>query len=488
MTLVALVLALPFSNLHAAANAVAPAPAAPASAPTEAVAAQGGLESLPMDVRLALSARWDLGYYLFQMQEYAAAATEFEKIRAVLPGETTLLALIGSCYSMSGRWKEGEENLLQARAQNPLDADVNGLLGQFYLSLGKGLKGAFYLEHALKAAPELVELRSNLAEVYLDAGQASKARAHLETMLNERGGESFGEPRLEHAYARCLVQSGHFREGLPFALRAYQAQPSNPAYARTLGLCLMGTNRYGEAASMLKAGSTVGGSAAADADLHLQLGEALFQDRKWDAAEEAWLVGIKRFPASYALFSRLVDFYVGAARPRQATRVVVLAAARNPGHPGNLLLEVRLNRKMGGYATARKALARLKRQACGSMIQEALWEEAQLEYETGRFASCGRILDRLLSKGNKTGETFPRLGEAHLLKAKLALMHGNLAEAQGSILDAKAANPYNLKVYTLAKKAFSRPEDYGRLSELMRDALTLMPGSDFLFTQVTQGR
>lgn len=451
----------------------------------ELTAAQGGIETLPLDERLALSARWDLGYYLFQLHEYGAAAAEFEKIRVVLPGEATLLALIGSCYSMSGRWQEGEANLLKAREQDPADADVNGLLGQFYLSQGKGLKGAFYFEHALKTAPELVELRVTLADIYLGAGQPRRARTHLETMLNERGGEEFGEPKLEHAYARVLVEAGKFREGLPFALRAHQAQPGNPAYARTLGLCLMGTNRYAEAARMLSAGRAPG-TLDSDEDIHLQLGEALFQDRRWEAAEEAWLAGIARIPASYKLFSRLADYYLGAARPGQAARVVAFAGDRNPGHPGNLLLQVHFHRKLGDYAVARKALARLKRQACGSMVYEALWEEAQLDYETGRFASCGRILDRLLAKGK--ADRFGHPGEAFLLKAKLALRNGDWRKAQLSVLEARDANPYNLKVYSLAKQAFSRPEDRGRLTEMMRDALDLMPGSDFLFSQASTRR
>ena len=177
-----------------------------------------------------------------------------------------MLALIGSCYSMSGRWQEGETNLLKARKLDPADADVNGLLGQFYLSQGKALKGAFYLEHALKGAPELVELRANLVDIYLDAGQPARARLHLEVLLRERGGEDFGEARLEHAYARVLVLAGSFREALPFAMRAQQAQPSQPAFSRTLGLCLLGMGRYGEAARMLSAGRNVGTSQS-DAEL-----------------------------------------------------------------------------------------------------------------------------------------------------------------------------------------------------------------------------
>lgn len=443
--------------------------------------AEGDLESLPLDVRIALSARWDLGYFLFQLQDYAGAAQEFEKIRAVLPGEPTLLALIGSSYSMIGRVQEGEWNLLKARDKDPKDADVNGLLGQFYLSIGKSLKGAFYLEHALKSAPELADLRTNLAIVYLDAGQHAKARIHLDALLKERGGAQFGEPRLDHAYARTLVQSGEFRDALPFASRAYQAAPKNPAFALTLGLCLMGTNRYGEAARMLSQGKGVAGGN--DAELHLQLGEALFHDRRWAAAEDTWQAGITRFPSSFALLSRLMDYYIGVARPNLAARVVAYAEEWNPGHPGNLLLAVRYDRKLGDYARARKSLARLKRQACGPLVQESLWEEAQLDYETGRFTSAGRLLDKLLGKGKGRGETQARMGEAHLLKARLALKSGDIAAAQAAVLNAKAANPYNLKVYALAKAAFSRPEDHLRLRELMADGLELMPGSQALFSR-----
>ena len=79
----------------------------------------GGGTRMSYDQRVQLNSRWDLGYYLFQMQEFGAAAKEFEKIRAVLPKDASLLALIGSCYSMSGQWKQGEKALLEAKAQSP---------------------------------------------------------------------------------------------------------------------------------------------------------------------------------------------------------------------------------------------------------------------------------------------------------------------------------------------------------------------------------
>ena len=53
--------------------------------------------------KVSLNSRWDLGYYLFQIQEFNAAAQEFEKIKTILPNDPSLLALIGSCYSMAGR-------------------------------------------------------------------------------------------------------------------------------------------------------------------------------------------------------------------------------------------------------------------------------------------------------------------------------------------------------------------------------------------------
>jgi tetratricopeptide (TPR) repeat protein len=393
-----------------------------------------GIEALPLEDRIALSARWDLGFYLFQQGDYAAAAGEFEKIRKVLPGEATLLALIGSCYSLTGRWNEGEKTLLEARQQAPADADVNGLLGQFYHSRGKSLKGAYYFENALKAAPELADLRSNLADLYLENGRPVRARSHLEALLRERGGEEFGEPKLEHAYARTLVQSGRITEALPFALRAYQAHPGNPAYSRTLGICLMAANRYGEAARLLDAGRNSQVHGPGDAELFLHWGEALYRDRRWDAAEDAWLTGVTRFPDAYPIYGRLIDFYVGTARPRMATRAADFAADQNPGHPGNLLLEARLSRKLGDFAASRKALIRLKRQAFGPMLHEALWEEAQLEYAVGRYSTCGKILDRLLARGHKQGE-------ANVLKAKMTARRNEPPQAQGAVVDARRPLP-----------------------------------------------
>jgi len=218
---------------------------------------------------------------------------------------------------MAGRWQEGETALLQARSQNPDDDDINSLLGQFYLSAGQPLKGAAYMEHSLRITPEQEDLRARLAAIYLDAGQVERAHDHLEMLLKAHGGQSFGDPEMDNEYARCMVQLGKFKEGLAFADRAYRAEPSNARFARVLGLCLMGNNRYEEASRMLALGR---GEVLADADLYLQLGEAYFMDRHWEEAEKAWLDGVSRYPASYDILSRLVEYYIGAAKPDRARR------------------------------------------------------------------------------------------------------------------------------------------------------------------------
>ncbi|MEO6095501.1 MAG: tetratricopeptide repeat protein [Fibrobacteria bacterium] len=425
--------------------------------------------------RASLNSRWDLGYYLFQMQEFNAAAKEFEKIRKVLPDDASLLALIGSCYSMSGHWSEGEKALLEAKAQNPQDEEIDGLLGQFYLSAGQALKGAAYLEHALKITPDQEDLRARLATLYLDAGKTERARYHLEYLLRSRTADAsgmpvkpegipnkpagtlgetpsdeghpvmgFGFPELDYDYARCLLQAGKFQEGLIFAQWAFEVEPSNPRYSRVMGLCLMGANRYAEAARMLAAGRN---QLQGEEVVYLQWGEALFLDRRWQDAENVWLEGVSRFPKSYELLSRLVEYYIQTAKPAKAKRVIVFGETRNPEHAGNLLLEARLNRKLGAFAASWKALDRLKRKACGSMAKEALWEEAQLDFASGKYASCEKVLDNLLTAKH-------RKAEAHLLKAKLALFRGDKALAQAQVLQANHAEPYNLNVLALAKEAF----------------------------------
>ena len=268
-----------------------------------------------IEEKIALSTRWDLGYYLFQVQEYGAAVREFEKIRIILPGDPTLLALIGSCYSMSGEWEKGEQALLEAKDINPRDEDITALLGQFYLSTAKPLKAAVYLEQTLKLSPDQADLHGRLAAIYLDAGQFERAQVHLETLLAVRGGADFGEPAMDQNYARCLAHRGRFREALEYAFRAHNAEPSDPGHARVLGLCLLGVNRHGEAARML---GSCRRQFAADAELNLQLGQALFLDRRWEEAEAAWLAGLRKHPDSYVLLSRLLEFYIQSARPSQA--------------------------------------------------------------------------------------------------------------------------------------------------------------------------
>ena len=424
--------------------------------------------------RVALNSRWDLGYFLFQRQEFGAAALEFEKIRQVLPNDASLLALIGSCYSMSGNWKEGEKALLEAKAANPEDEDINGLLGQFYLSAGQSLKGAAYLEHALKLTPDQDDLRARLATLYLDAGKPERARYHLENLLRSgaatagaevsggdpRQAKGFGIPELDYEYARCLAQTGEFKDGLVFAQLAHAAEPANPKYSRALGLCLMGTNQYGEAARMLAAGRN---ELQGEEGVYLQWGEALFLDRRWENAEAVWLEGVSRFPQSYDLLSRLVEYYIQIAKPAKARRVLAFGETRNPGHPGNLLLDARFNRKLGEFAAAWKSIGRLKRKACGSLAKEALWEEAQLDFASGKFGNCEKALDNLLTAKH-------RRAEVHLLKAKLALYRGDKGKAQDQVLQARVVEPNNREIDTLAKAAFSGSENKGKLAGLFRDA------------------
>ncbi|MDB5050273.1 MAG: tetratricopeptide repeat protein [Fibrobacteres bacterium] len=421
-----------------------------------------GATKMSYEDRVTLNSRWDLGYYLFQMQEFTAAAKEFEKIRQVLPNDASLLALIGSCYSMSGEWGKGEKALLEAKTQNPEDEDINGLLGQFYLTAGQSLKGAAYLEHALRITPEQDDLRARLATLYLDAGQAERARYHLEYLLRARGDDTalagFGFPELDYDYARCLIQVGKFKEGLVYANLAHGAEPNNARYSRVLGLCLMGTNQYGEAARMLSAGRN---EIQAEEIIYLQWGEALFLDRRWESAEAVWLEGISRFPKSYELMSRLVEYYISTAKPAKARRVVAFGESRNPGNPGNLLLDARLHRKLGFFSASEKSLIRLKRMSCGSMAKEALWEEAQLDYAMAKYSSCEKILDHLLvAKHRKT--------EAHLLKAKLALFRGDKEQARSQLLQAKSDDPYNLKVNALAQEAFGGNKESAKLAGLLQ--------------------
>ena len=429
--------------------------------------ASTGVEYLPdggvrmsFEDRVSLNSRWDLGYYLFQMQEFGAAAQEFEKIRSILPKDASLLALIGSCYSMSGQWKAGEKALLEASAQSPDDEDINGLLGQFYLTAGQSLKGAAYLEHSLKVTSDQDDLRARLATLYLDAGQTERARYHLEWLLRSHGEDAaatgFGFAELDAAYARCLMLSGHARESLPFARYAHEAEPANPRFARLLGLSLMGNNLYAEAAAMLAVGRT---ELQAEALVYLQWGEALFLDRKWEDAEAVWLEGVSRFPASYDLLWRLSEYYLGTARPAKAARVLKFGADRNPAHPGNHLLEVRLHRKLGEYAAAEKSLSRLKRMSCGPLAKEALWEEAQLDFAAGRYGSCDKALDRVLQAKH-------RKAEAHMLKARLAMYRGDKSRAQAQLLQARNAEPGNPKVAALARGAFSGSSDEDLLAVL----------------------
>lgn len=396
----------------------------------------------------SLNARWELAYFLFQNQEYQTAAIEFEKIRKYVPHDASLLALLGSCYSMSGKWEQGEKALLQAHTQNPDDDDINGLLGQFYLSQGQGSKATAFLEKSLVVNPDQEDVRAKLAHVYLNLGDIRNAKKHFEALLESQGALFFADAELNFEYGKCLIELNDSRNAMPYLQTAYQLQPSDGRIAEAYGYSLYTQNYFIEAAQVLE---KIRQEKWVKVDLYLQIGESHYLSRNWEMAEKIWLEGLKRFPSSYAMMSRLIDYYIGIAMPNRAARVVVFGEKLNQGNPGNLLLQTQLKRKLSNYAAAWKALERLKRQACAPMTDEAMWEEAQLYFETGKYGNCQKVLDLLLL-------TQHRNGEVHLLKAKLALLGGDKRVAQNQLRLAKEIEPQNWKVYSFAREAFEQGE------------------------------
>lgn len=420
---------------------------------------------LSQEEQLALNARWDLAYFLFQNQDYHAAAAEFEKIHKTFVDDATLLALLGSCYSMMGQWQAGENALLSAAEQNPNDEDINGLLGQFYSSVGQFEKSITYMEKSLSIAPEQDDLRAKLAELYLQQGKLGQAKNHFEMLLQSHGEVVFGNSELNFGLGRCLLKMHQPELALPYLTMAHQLAKSNPQITYSLGLCLFEQNYFAEAAEFL---SQVKNQNWADDKLYVQTGEAHFLNRNWETAEKVWLEGLNRFPSSYPIMSRLIDYYIGTARPNRAAHVVAYGEKFNHGNPGNLLLQIQLKRKVSNYAAAWKALERLKRQACGKMSHEALWEEAQLDFETGKYGNCGKVLDYLIAKQHRNTE-------AYLMKAQMAAQNGDKGLAKIELLKARESNPYNLKVYLVAKAVFgtSGLESGEVLAGLAKPALTL---------------
>ncbi len=427
--------------------------------------------SLNFEDMLRLSARWELGKVLYELDEFATAADQISQVTSAFPDDPKAQALLGTSYTMLGEWEKAESVLQMALSNNPKNPEMINLLGDFYFQKGDYQTSFTFFEKSLEFNPKQNEVRFHLMEDYLRASRFTEVEQHANYLLIEG---NYKNPDFFALLADFHGSHGYFAEALNFALLALKADPGNNKYLRKLGEAYFKVNQFSEAVTCLQ---SYFNQSDPDIQSYLLLGEAYFNLHQFEEAEKIWSQGLSEFPGDPNLTRSLAEYFINTAQPLRARETIQdLISFRGLSGSGRLVL-VTYFRKMGNYNHALDLLKSEQLKQSSQEIQNAtLYEEAQLRYAKGDYWSAERLSNRLIKLNYEVSDMY-------LLNAKIEMVKGNHKAAQNFVLAAQQANPYNLHVYALASAAFVNKGDLSELTLLLDSGLSHMPNSPKLANQ-----
>lgn len=372
-----------------------------------------------------LQARCDLARALLEKGEFAAASLELEKSLALGADPFTMHALLSTSYLMSGDLARAAAHLAAAHTLNPDNPDLLALEGQFELSFGNRHRGEALLEALVVKQPQTAEARLLLLRSYLQTEALEKAKPHLGYLLSlEEGPFTLTTLVLK---ARYDGLSGKYEEALQAATEAYAREPGALEGVREFGLANLHMQRYEIAKPLLEHAWNAG---PRDPQMAFALGELHFRLGDWEAAESYWKQGHRMNPLAYPMAQKLFSLYLATGRIASAENLLGNVQRLFPDRAESQLLHAFWARKMGQYAKADHQLLRLIRLGQqGELAADVRWEQAQLEFESGRHRNCEKLLKALIEKGEW-------VREATQLQAKIAFYRSE--NEAGSQLQAKA--------------------------------------------------
>ena len=286
-----------------------------------------------------------------QMREPAEASLLLTRLVGRYPTDVSLRQLLTQALLAGGRPEEAVQELEEAHASAPNDAELTFLLASGYLRLKKA-GAAEQLFAALSKAKPLPQTYVLIGRAYRDAGEFGRARAALERALKldprtrrahyylgtiavlEEGvvrlEEAIAEFRKELALAptdpitslrlgMALVEAQRPADALPHLQRAARSASAPADAFHYLGRCLLSLDRASEAVPALERALALSSGPARDdlrlLGIHYQLALAL---RAAGRADDA----AKQFAAAEALSAKRADAsrerlarYMGADAP-----------------------------------------------------------------------------------------------------------------------------------------------------------------------------
>jgi len=149
----------------------------------EGAALRSALEAIVLEDPRNGQARMRLGYALAASGDLPGAETHFRAaLAASMPTAEVHLGL-ALCFASTGRAREAEGALMEARRLEPGNPVVEANIGSLALEAGDMAKAAEFLGAALRIDPDLHQARFNLARTLARQGRRAEARQEALTLL-----------------------------------------------------------------------------------------------------------------------------------------------------------------------------------------------------------------------------------------------------------------------------------------------------------------
>jgi Flp pilus assembly protein TadD len=149
----------------------------------EGAALRSALEAIVLEDPRNGQARMRLGYALAASGDLPGAETHFRAaLAASMPTAEVHLGL-ALCFASTGRAREAEGALMEARRLEPGNPVVEANIGSLALEAGDMAKAAEFLGAALRIDPDHHQARFNLARTLARQGRRAEARQEALTLL-----------------------------------------------------------------------------------------------------------------------------------------------------------------------------------------------------------------------------------------------------------------------------------------------------------------
>ena len=267
-----------------------------------------------------------------------AARTDCDRAVSLAPGEALGHYCLGRIARDEGRWDAAVQHLDAALQRNDTLVEARGSIGDVLTRAGDPVAGEDWIRQALDSDPS--------AERYAQLGQNLFAQRRYDDALEAYADADQRRPGHVATLANmglCHHGAGRTTEGLALLERAIEAEPTNPAWARTLVDTALSDGRYIPAIE-----------AARDAverhpdhpELNTLLCSALVRSSNYDEAEPACVRAGTVAPSDPTPQGLLGVVYIETNRPTEAETVLRAAVGLGAEDPytwinlGNTLINL----------------------------------------------------------------------------------------------------------------------------------------------------